>query len=319
MRFPMPAARITTFISRSRKVDNMKKFNTPDNLLRRTIALCMVALLALAAGCSSVRFTYNQGDTLLYWWLDSYADLEGQQADITKRDINSLFRWHRQTQLRDYASLLGGLQRQLAGNPTQADLINTYREIRTRGERLATRAVPELTTLALSIKPEQIANIERKFNAKNAEYRKKFIQGSTEKRQRARFKKSMEQFELWFGNFNSEQEATLRRVSDARPLDNEIWLEERIWRQRRVLALLRTFQQEKPNREQAAAQIGALQREFFARMESPERKAFYDTSLNQTTNYILTAIRIATPAQKKHAQQRMQGWIDDFQTLAAGR
>ncbi len=297
----------------------MKNFNTRDNLLRRTIALFMVAVLALAAGCSSVKFTYNQGDTLLYWWMDSYADLEGQQADIAKRDIENLFKWHRQTQLRDYAALLGGFQQKLAANPTQADLLNAYREIRVRGERLAARAVPEITTLALSIKPDQIANIERKFQSKNEEYRKKFIQGSTEKRHKARFKKSMEQFDLWFGNFSSEQEATLRRASDARPLDNEAWLEERVWRQRRIVAVLRKIQQEKLNREQAAVQIQAMQREFFTRMESPERKGFYDTSLDQTTKYILTAIRIATPAQKKHAQERMQGWITDFQGLAAGK
>jgi hypothetical protein len=176
-----------------------------------------------------------------------------------------------------------------------------------------------MTTLALSIKPDQIADIERKFATKNAEYRKKFIEGNTEKRQRARFKKAMDQFELWFGNFSSEQEAILRRASDARPLDNEMWLEERIWRQRRIVTLLRKFQQEKPNREQAGAQIQAMQRELFGRMESPERKAFYDTSVDQTTRFILTAIRIATPAQKKHAQERMQGWINDFQTLAAGK
>ena len=32
---------------------------------------------------------------------------------------------------------------------------------------------------------------------------------------------------------------------------------------------------------------------------------------------ILTVIHIATPAQKAHAQKRMQGWIDDFKQLAA--
>lgn len=297
----------------------MKKFNTQESLSRRTIALCMVALFALLTACSSVRFTYNQGDTLLYWWLDSYADLEGEQADIAKRDIDKLFRWHRQTQLRDYAALLGNMQRQLAGNPTQADLIKLYKEVRVRGERLASHAVPELTTLALSIKPEQIADIERKFISKNADYRKKFVEGSTEKRHRARFKKAMDQLELWFGSFSNEQEAILRKASDARPLDSDIWMEERVWRQRRILSLLRKFQQEKPNREQAAAQIAAMQRELFGRMESPERKAFYDNYLDQTTRFMLTAIRIATPAQKKHAQERMQGWITDFQALAAAK
>ena len=290
-----------------------------DTLIRRTVALVAIVLMAFAAGCSTIRFSYNQGDTLLYWWLNSYVDFEGQQADVAKRDINTLFQWHRQTQLHDYAALLGTWQRQLAGNPTQADLVNAYREVRVRGERVAARAVPETTTLALSITPEQIANIERKFNAKNEEYRRKFMSGSTDKRQRARFKKSMEQFELWFGNFSSEQEAALRRASDARPLDNNISLEERVYRQRRILGMLRDVQQKKLNREQATARVQAMQKELFTRMDSPERKAFYDTSIDQTTKYVMTAIRIATPQQKAHAQQRMQGWINDFQALAAGK
>jgi len=290
-----------------------------DTLIRRTVALLAIVLMAFAAGCSTIRFSYNQGDTLLYWWLNSYVDFEGQQADVAKRDINTLFQWHRQTQLHDYAALLGNWQRQLAGNPTQADLVNAYREVRVRGERLAARAVPETTTLALSITPEQIANIERKFNAKNEEYRRKFMSGSTDKRQRARFKKSMEQFELWFGNFSSEQETALRRASDARPLDNNLWLEERIYRQRRILGMLREVQQKKLNREQATARVQAMQKELFTRMDSPERKAFYDTSIDQTTKYVMTAIRIATPQQKAHAQQRMQGWINDFQALASGK
>ena len=303
----------------SKKVEYMKNFSMQDTLFRRIFALMAIMVMALAAGCSTIRFSYNQGDTLLYWWLDSYVDFEGQQADIAKRDISKLFAWHRQTQLNDYAALLGTWQRQLAAEPSQADLVNAYREVRVRGERLAQHALPELTTLALSLTPEQIANIERKFNSKNEDYRRKFVSGSVEKRQKARFKKSMEQFELWFGNFTSEQETALRRASDARPLDGNIWLEERTHRQRRILATLRDVQQKKMNREQATARMQALERELFARMDAPERKAFYDAYTDQTTKYILTALRIATPQQKAHAQGRMQGWINELQTLAAGK
>jgi len=297
----------------------MKNFSMQDTVFRRTFALVAIAMMVLAAGCSTIRFSYNQGDTLLYWWMDSYVDFEGQQADIAKRDINGLFQWHRQTQLRDYAALLGNFQQKLAGNPSQADLTGAYREIRVRGERLAQRAVPELTTLAMSITPEQIGNIEKKFKDKNDEYRRKFMSGSVEKRQRARFKKSMEQMELWFGRFSNEQEAALRRASDLRPLDNQQWLEERQYRQRRILALLQEVQQKKLNREQTTARVQGMMRELFTRMESPERKAFYDASIDHTTKYILTAIKLATPQQKAHAQQRMQGWINDFEALAAGK
>ena len=294
----------------------MKNFSTHDTLFQRTRTLFLIALLALTAACSTIRFSYNHGDTLLYWWLDAYVDFEGDQSDWVKRDIGELFQWHRKTQLHDYAALLGTFQRQLAGNPTQADLIGDYREMRSRTETLAMKAVPDMVDLARSLTPDQIAQMEERFKKKNDEYRRKFVSGSVEKRQEARFDKSMEQFKLWFGSFNREQEAALRRASDARPLDSATWLEERIQRQRKILALTRKIQQEKPSKEQTGAMITALVHDFFTHMEAPERKGFYDTYINATTTYILTAIKIATPAQKAHAQKRMQGWIDELNALA---
>ena len=198
----------------------MKKSITQDTLFQRTRALFLIALMALLAACSTIRFSYNHGDTLLYWWLDAYVDFEGDQADWVKRDIRELFQWHRKTQLQDYAALLGKFQRQLAGNPTQADLVNAYKEIRNRTEVLAYRAVPDMADLALSLTPDQIRQMEQRFEKKNNEYRRKFVSGSVEKRNEARFDKSMEQFKLWFGDFSREQETALRRASDARPLEN---------------------------------------------------------------------------------------------------
>jgi hypothetical protein len=295
----------------------MKKFNTPDTLSHRLRLLFLVALLALAAGCSSVRFTYNHGDTLLYWWLNAYLDLDSDQADWVRKDIDNLFKWHRQTQLKDYGGLMANWQRQLGGNPTQADLLSDYRDIKSRTELLAFKALPDLADLARSVTPEQLAQMEKKFKSNNEDFRKKFMSGDLEKQHKVRFQKSMDQFVLWFGRFSNEQEATLRRASDARPLDNEVWMQERMWRQQKILTLLRRVQQQKLNKEQTMAGLHDLLRELFDRMETPERKAYYDAYIDGTSKFILTAIRIATPEQKAHAQKRMQGWISDFNALAA--
>jgi hypothetical protein len=295
----------------------MKKFSTPDTLFLRARVLFLALVLALVAGCSTVRLTYNHGDTVLYWWLNAYLDFDSDQSDWVKNDINKLFQWHRKTQLRDYAGLLANWQRQLAGNPTQADLLADYRDVKARTELLAFKALPDMADLARSVKPEQIAQIEKKFKSNNDDFRKKFMSGDQEKQHRARFKKAMDQLELWFGRFSSEQEAQLRRASDSRPLDNDVWLQERMLRQQKILTLLRRVQQEKLNKDQTIAAIHTLLRDMFDRMEAPERKAFFDAYADNTAKFILTAIKIATPAQKAHAQKRMQGWIDDFNTLAA--
>lgn len=295
----------------------MKNSNTPPSPFSRARMLMLIGMLALLAACSSIRFTYNHGDTLLYWWLNNYLDLDSDQSGFVKRDIDNLFQWHRKTQLKDYVKLLQNGQRQLAGNLTAADLHADYDEIRARTELLAFKALPELADLARTVKPEQIAQMEKKFAKNNDDYRKKFMRGDMEDQQKARFKKSMEQFDLWFGHFSAEQEAILRKASDARPLNNDIWLEERNRRQKRIIAVVRKIQQEKLNKDATIAQLHGLVRELFDRLDAPDRKAFYDSYEEGTIQMILTAVKIATPAQKANAQKRMQGWIEDFNVLSS--
>ncbi|NHZ96385.1 DUF6279 family lipoprotein [Massilia sp. CCM 8734] len=295
----------------------MKKFNTQEPLSQRFRVLCLLAVMAVLTACSGIKLAYNQGDTLLYWWLDAYVDLDSEQAPEVKQDIKELFKWHRQTQLKDYIHILNTAQRQLAANLSKADLDADYREIMSRTELLAQKALPELTDLALSIKPEQLAHIEKKFDKNNETFRKKFIRGSVDDLQEKRFKKSMEQFDLWFGGFSKEQEVLLRKASDARPLNNQLWLDERIRRQQKIMTVLRKIDKENLSKEAAAPLVQGLVKDMLARTQSPENKQFFDTYTDGTMQMILTAVKIATPEQKAHAQKRMQGWISDFNILAA--
>jgi hypothetical protein len=109
--------------------------------------------MVVVAGCSSLRVAYNHGDTLLYWWIDKYVDLNSDQKISVKDDIRDLFRWHRKTQLLDYVQVLKNGQRQLAGNPSAADLAADYEDIKNRTRMLLTKALPELADLARSLEP----------------------------------------------------------------------------------------------------------------------------------------------------------------------
>ncbi|MET0264433.1 MAG: DUF6279 family lipoprotein [Duganella sp.] len=294
----------------------MQKSNMPSSATRTLRCLFLIAVMGVLAACSSLRLAYNNGDTLLYWWLDGYVDLNAEQKSWVKRDIDKLFQWHRKTQLEDYIQVLQTGQRQLAGNPGVSDLLGDFDEIKQRTQRLLLQAKPELAELARSLQPDQIATLEKKFATNVEDFRKKNMKGDREAQQKFRYKKSMEQFELWFGKFTAEQEAQIRKASDARPLDNDIWLAERQRRQQAILTLVRKVQQEKLGKEATMALIDTLIKDSFNRLEHSEHKAFFDASEKATAELIVTVIRIATPQQKAHAQQRMQGWINDFQSLA---
>jgi hypothetical protein len=307
----------------------MQKFNMQDSLfggIRHRIGgrirhrcgqLLLVLLIVTLAGCSSVRLSYNFGDTVLYWWINGYVGLESDQKSGVTTGIDKLFAWHRQTQLKEYVILLQNGQRQLQGNPTQADLLANYSALKDSARVMMRRALPELSNLARSLQPGQIASIEKKFASNNNDYRDKYLTGNTEKRKNARYESSLKQFELWFGSFSREQEAVIRKASDARPQDAQLWFDERILRQKKTIALLQKVQREKLGQEATMALIGDLIDDSFRRLDQSEHKAAFDASTNGTLQMIMGVIAIVTPAQKEHVQKQMQDWIDDFNRLAA--
>lgn len=294
----------------------MQNFITrsPRALLAKALIFFVVVVLA---GCSAARLGYSNGELLSYWWLDSYVDFGADQQPWVKQRIADLFVWHRKTQLRDYGQLLTQEQGRLRHEVSQAEVLASYDEFKMRAAALAEKALPDLADLALSLRPHQIAHIDKKFESNSETFRKDYLRGDIEQRQHFRYKKVLEQGEHWFGSFSSEQQRRIRIASDARPLNNEMWMADRLHRQRELIALLKKIQAEKPAREAVIAMIrDYMDVSYFSHSANPEFNAFFDASKGGTAGVAALIINIATPAQKVQAHKKLQQWIDDFKLLA---
>ena len=272
----------------------------------------------MLTACGAARMGYQNGEFVSYWWLNSYIDIESDQSPMVKKHLASLFEWHHKTQLKDYAQFLADQQRRLQRIVTKSDLLADNVDIRRRLQLLADRALPELAELALSLRPQQISHLEKKFASNNDTYRKENLRGDLEMRQRFRFKKALQQAEYWFGNFSREQEAKIRIASDARPMNNELMMADRLQRQRELIALLRKIQAQKPARDATIAILKEYSNNSFFERPGlrPELKAFLEASKDGTAQMESVIINLATPEQKAHAIKKAQQWIDDFNLLA---
>lgn len=282
-----------------------------------TLKVTLFAFALLLAGCSAVRLGYSNGESVVFWWLNSYVDIESNQQPWVKRHIANLLAWHRSTQLEQYANQLTRIQTQLQGNVTSADVLDAFKGIRNSALVTVNKAVPELADLAVSLHPQQIANIEKKFSSNNESYRKDYMRGDLERRQSDRFKKLMKQAEYWFGDFSPEQEAQIRAASNARPLNRELELEIRKRRQHEVLAMLYKVRSEKLD----SAATAALMKQYMAgvldHFGQQEHKAFSEASQIALADTLALIINVTNATQKAHAQKRLQKWIDDCRALAA--
>lgn len=277
----------------------------------------LLLFACLLAGCSALRLGYANGDTFVYWWLNAYVDFTDNQKPWVKAHIDNLLAWHRKTQLKDYAQVLSLVQQRLQQKVTPADVLGDYAVLKKRTLLVVDKAMPELTDLALSLQPQQVAHLEKKFASNNEKYRKEYLQGSLEKRQERRYEQVMKHAEYWFGNFSEEQEVQIRAASYARPLNNELLLAERMRRQQELIRILKKLQAERPTREAATAMLKnyvAVSAEHFTYAEN---KAFFDASSDGTAQMAAQIINLATPAQKAHAMKRLQKWIEDCNALAA--
>jgi hypothetical protein len=285
----------------------------PTRAIATAAALFLIAVLLV--GCSAARLAYNNGEMLSYWWLNGYVEFNGDQTPRVKKEIAALFDWHRKTQLQYYVQFLQRAQERVPKGVSEAELRNDYDEIKKHVLVLTDKALPAMAELALSLQPEQIDNIEKKFAANNDKYRKDYLNGSLEKRQRFRYKKTLQQAENWFGSFSEEQMKEIRTVSDARPLNNEWMLADRMQRQAATIALLRKIQSEKPSREAAASMIRSHVVAILDRSGASEHKEFLAAYSAGTVRLVAFIINRSTPEQKAYFIKAAQKWIDDFNAV----
>jgi hypothetical protein len=279
------------------------------------LSIFLIALMLI--GCSAARLGYRNAEFLSYWWLNGYVDVEPEQTTWVKQRIAGIFAWQRKTQLKPYIQLLAQQQKRVQGQVTEAELLADYEQVKKRLLVMVDRVLPDMADLALALQPQQIVAIEKKFAKTNNEYRKDYLRGDQESRQRFRYKKALKQAEEWFGGYNSEQERLIRAASDARPLNNELVLASRIHAQKVVIELLKKIQAERPSREVATAMMREAVTAWLDRFGNPEHKAYFDSYITGTARMTVVMYNIATPSQRSHFVRSAQQWIDDFEVLSS--
>jgi hypothetical protein len=174
--------------------------------LRRLLAIFAAAILC---ACSAMKTGYQQGDRLAYWWIDHYVDVSDAQEPPTRDAIARFFAWHRQSQLPEISVLLTQARDQVPQPVSPAAIA----QIQETSQRLARqsfdRTVPDVADLLLALTPAQIDRIEKKFDESNTKYRKKYLSGSPQERESARFDKVMDYAKLIYGGFSDEQEKAI--------------------------------------------------------------------------------------------------------------
>jgi hypothetical protein len=277
----------------------------------------LLLLCALLTSCAAVKLTYNNADTLVYFWLDDYVDFTVDQKVGAKNDIQALHAWHRQTQLPAFAATAKTLQTLAQGNVTSTQLCTHWEQLQpTLLTPLTAYLEPVLLRLVTQLTPDQITSVEEKYAKTN----KKWLDEWQPKTRRELHKNSekniRERLENIYEKLNDEQLKMLRANIVASPFDAKIAYAERLKRQQDVVATLKTIQSKKMNVDAAKEPFKALLQRTFTSPDSSYRT--YAERVKQSNCDLYAKLHNSiTPEQRMHAIKTLQDYERDFKILQA--
>ena len=192
-------------------------------------------------------------------------------------------------------------------------------EFRSRVDAAVARARPTIADVVVTLSPQQIANVEKKYVERNGEWRDDYLQKSPAKRRQAAIDREVERAEGFYGRLDAAQRERVARGVDESPFDGELSYAERLRRQQDVIALLRRLSATPlapPSRADADAEIGA----YIQRVDRSPREDYRAYSKRLIAHNCAFAAQLhntTTPEQRRTAARKLKGYEDDLRSLAA--
>lgn len=279
------------------------------NRYRWTLLLLLAVLIA---GCSALRIGYRQADIILSWRANAYFNLDADQRREFSDRLERLLRWHRYEQLPEYASFLTIAIDKARHSLKRDDIAWFVDGFKARYRVIVNRSVGDAAAMLATLAPGQIETLQKQWNQDNQKFASENeLDGSIEKRKRARLKKTMSRIKDWTGSLTYEQEQRIAALLDPIPLIEHLHHADRIRRQREFLQLLklRTDKQE----FQPKLQAWLLDWEHG---RAPEYERLSSEVYEKRIQFYLALNQLLTPGQRQIALHRLQEYVKDCKALS---
>lgn len=190
----------------------------------------LIAIIILLAGCST-KFTYNNLDWLIHWYIDDYISLSDQQESLFDKHFKNWQDWHRSNELARYVDQLKSLKQDLQKDNLTADEIAGHIiSSRQHWERLRDHISPELAGLAVKLSDEQVAELYGELEEENAEIQEEledYAKLNSDKQIDKRVGELSDGISDYIGRLNTKQKAIIADFAPAFGSTKASWLQYR--------------------------------------------------------------------------------------------
>jgi hypothetical protein len=261
-----------------------------------------------------VRFAYNQGDTLIRWWIDDHIGLTAEQEVLTRELLEQQFWWHRTEQLAEVSKTLEQLRRQLHRPLSTQEVSQFSDDLKKFIYAIAKKSTPDAAKIFVTLQSNQIEKMQKRMQKGNEKFAKEWLPPSAEKQNKVRADKVIDRVEWLFGTINKEQEEKIRQHIKNNPLDMNMVYQERLRRQNDLIKIVRTIHQNKLNQQQAEELLMVYMKNFEygtskEQQDFGKKRAAIGVQLSSFITHTMN------DEQRKYASGRVETWALDVQEL----
>jgi hypothetical protein len=279
---------------------------------------CLIIAATLLTGCSAIKLAYNQAPDLTYWWLDGYFDFNEQQTPKVRDELTRLFAWHRSQELPKTADFLAQMAAQMPAEISAEQACKAYTQSLTLIHSITSQALPAFAELALTITPDQIAHLKRKYAKNAAAFSRDYINGSVANREAKRLKQAIDRSEMIYGRLEEPQIAAIKQALANSSFDAVYTLKERQRRQQELIDSLTQLAAIKASVQTSQQALSAYIQRYWDSPE-PVYRAYVQRLTQEACISFASVHATTTPAQRAKAVKVLKGYEQDLRVLAAAR
>ena len=270
------------------------------------LVLSIIVSGLVVQSCSS-QFIYDRIDRIAQFYIERYIDLDREQSDFLKVNLESLKEWHRRKELKSYQLFLDKIESDLQSDISGETVAGWVEQLRQAYNAVLDKALPPMIEMARTLTESQVRELAANMEKRNGKLEKEYLSRDEKEYRESAFDEMDDRLDDWLGRLTADQKQRLRTaVSGLERLDRQ-WLNSRRSWQKQLIGEL----QRKPGWQDRLTALVKNRTEY----TRPQDIAANHRNEQRVYNAVADVLNMRTDRQQKKLLEKLRGWQKDLAAL----
>lgn len=280
---------------------------------RLTTTVLLIVGLGIVTACS-VKTLYNQLDYLIPEYVTDMVTLDEVLEKELEQRTALLLKWHRHTELKQYAEWLRGVQIDVKSTLTEQKVLQRIIEVDQFWHSLIVKVNDDMAQLLPGLDQQQQDELFASLAHKNEKFREENVDLEQEERIESYRERLQDNFEGWIGELGKAQALRVKQAAQQLVSTAELRFQYRLSWQfgiRKILA--------RPDTPNSKAEQLRNFLKGFEKINNPAMKGNSELNRNIIASLTVYISSIMTKEQKLHFMDKTNDYIRMLTELAENR